>query len=59
MPNDAPPDECPLCCGGSLVTDSRVRGSAKHRRRVCRECGHRWSTVETMATAERGAGDAE
>jgi len=40
--------ECPACGqDGSGVTNSRVYNGTIHRRRQCRSCGHRYSTVET------------
>ena len=39
------PDLCE-CGGDSRVIDSRRRGSAVCRRRVCVECGDRWTTYE-------------
>jgi transcriptional regulator NrdR family protein len=38
---------CPLCHSGRLsVEDSRHRDGFVYRRRECRDCGHRFSTIE-------------
>lgn len=43
---------CPQCGAVSTVTDSRRDSSGGIRRvRVCRECGHRWKTLELDAEA--------
>lgn len=40
--------ECP--CGGFIETlDTRLRGTATARRRVCRGCGERFTTYEITA----------
>lgn len=38
---------CPQCGHGTLTKDSRVREGNRFRRRYC-ECGHVFSTVETL-----------
>ena len=40
--------ECPKCCGGTTVLETRQSNGVK-RRRKCLECGHRFSTVEVEA----------
>lgn len=42
---------CPLCEEATGVADSRPgpRGHTIRRRRVCRTCGHRFTTYEAMA----------
>lgn len=43
---------CPECGAVSMVVDSRRDSSGGVRRvRVCRECGHRWKTLELDAEA--------
>ena len=40
---------CPIkdCTGSGAVTDSRLQyGVTRTRRRQCRVCQHRWTTVE-------------
>ena len=38
---------CPACGPSKAdVADTRPRNGIIHRRRVCRSCSHRWSTVE-------------
>jgi hypothetical protein len=43
-------DPCPACLGnGTRVSDSRPylhNRAWRRRRRYCRTCGHRWSTIE-------------
>ena len=40
---------CPVCEGGTKVLDSRDgRGEEIRRRRVCNECGHRFTTRERI-----------
>lgn len=46
--------KCSVCGGESLVVDSRETNDAIRRRRMCRSCGHRWSTLET-SRGEDGA----
>ena len=44
---------CPVCEGGTKVLDSRDgRGEAIRRRRVCNECGHRFTTRERIAEVQ-------
>lgn len=38
--------DCPVCGGETIVADSRSFGEFVRRRRRCRECGHRFSTIE-------------
>lgn len=38
--------KCPICQGGTGVTDSRPSGEAIRRRRKCYSCGHRLTTME-------------
>lgn len=40
--------KCNLCNGKSRVTDSRQVDQTIRRRRVCVDCGARWSTVEVQ-----------
>lgn len=45
-----PSDPCIICEAVTVdLTDSRFRHGARYRRRVCRECGFRWTTVEVPA----------
>ena len=45
-----PSDPCIICEATTVdVADSRFRHGARYRRRVCRECGFRWTTVEIPA----------
>ena len=37
---------CPVCGGATKVVDSRPEVDTVHRRRKCKECGYRFSTVE-------------
>ena len=37
---------CPVCGGATKVVDSRPEVDNVHRRRKCKECGYRFSTVE-------------
>ena len=37
---------CEECEGETRVTESRVSGLTMRRRRVCLECGHRYTTYE-------------
>lgn len=37
---------CPQCGGETFITNSRKTCDNVRRRRVCRECGHRFSTTE-------------
>lgn len=39
--------KCPSCSGKSMVVDSRPHKKGIKRRRSC-ECGHRFSTLETV-----------
>ena len=40
---------CPVCGGGTKVLDSRdSRGEEIRRRRLCNECGHRFTTRERV-----------
>ena len=46
---------CLKCGGRAIVTDKRARASGKiYRRRVCRDCGLRFSTSETVEKKEAG-----
>lgn len=39
--------KCPKCgIDNNIVADSRSRGGVQRRIRVCRECGHRFTTTE-------------
>lgn len=38
--------KCPKCNGNTKVTDSRCEDDCVNRRRVCLECGYRFSTIE-------------
>jgi len=42
--------KCPKCEGETAVIDSRLRMRSNEirRRRRCKECGHRFSTLETL-----------
>lgn len=40
---------CPKCDGPTRVVDSRDRGGAQRRRRVCPACGYRFNTFELDA----------
>ena len=43
------PDMCPLCCGDSKIPRSVKQGRlGKDRKRVCKECGHTWGTIEIL-----------
>jgi len=46
------PRLCPECGAGSRVIETRPASMGTRRRRVCVECGHRWSTRETVMGAE-------
>ena len=37
---------CPQCGGETFIINSRKTCDNVRRRRVCRECGHRFSTTE-------------
>lgn len=37
---------CPKCRSETRVVDSRMNEDSIRRRRECRECGHRFSTME-------------
>ena len=37
---------CPECKADSEVSETRERPYGIRRRRKCKACGHRWSTVE-------------
>jgi hypothetical protein len=39
---------CPKCGSKALVIDSRNSNPGKRRRRECKECGWRFSTIETV-----------
>jgi hypothetical protein len=39
---------CPTCNGETSVRDSRPSGNMVRRRRLCAECGHRFSTFEAF-----------
>lgn len=39
---------CPKCGGRSDVIDGRVTSYGVRRRRECRDCKHRWPTVELI-----------
>lgn len=41
--------DCPVCGGTAAVVRSRTDGETVTRRRECRECGFRFSTVESDA----------
>lgn len=41
--------ECSNCnASGSIVIDSREIGTGKKRRRECKSCGHRFTTLESV-----------
>lgn len=42
-------DFCPFCGGGSSVVYTRNTHEGIMRRRKCRRCPARWSTIEIMA----------
>jgi transcriptional regulator NrdR family protein len=42
---------CDKCGGDSMTHDSRPVGNTMRRRRVCRACGFRWTTVEVRREA--------
>ena len=46
---------CPECGGVSEVLDSRPRNGSVWRRRGCRQCGARWTTMETANPTESQA----
>lgn len=57
---------CPQCGveENNVVTNSRIYQAGRHRRRMCRSCGHRWSTIEVsvkliaaLREAIRSSGD--
>jgi len=50
---------CPLCGGRSEVVDSRRTVGMQARRRECRNCGYRWSTVEVTGTSQTVLRDAD
>lgn len=37
---------CPVCGGRTKITNSRGDVESVRRRRECRECGHRFTTME-------------
>lgn len=37
---------CPKCNGKTKILDSRGGGDSVKRRRLCLECGYRFSTIE-------------
>lgn len=39
---------CPKCGGNSDVIDGRATSYGFRRRRECRDCKHRWPTVELI-----------
>ena len=45
--------KCPVCSKESRVLDSRKRIDGNHRRRVCDNCGERFSTLEKLITPKR------
>lgn len=44
---------CPKCGGQSTVIDSRMISGTVRRRRECEQCGHRFSTEETLYKFQR------
>lgn len=41
---------CPKCSGNNdIVIDSRNRAFSVRRRRVCNDCGYRYTTIELLA----------
>ena len=38
--------DCPVCCGGTKVIDSRPEEDCVNRRRKCLLCGYTFGTVE-------------
>ena len=40
---------CPKCDAATRVYDSRDKGGTQHRRRVCCDCGFRFTTFELYA----------
>jgi transcriptional regulator NrdR family protein len=40
------------CGGDTRVVDSRIIGASLRRRRLCMECGKRFSTLETVLVEE-------
>ncbi len=47
---------CPACGGRSFCKDSRKNTHGVRRRRQCRDCGQRFTTMEVMVTFD-GKGD--
>lgn len=46
---------CPRCGTGRVaVTDSRPSAKTIRRRRMCRACGYRWSTIEVEPNSVEG-----
>jgi transcriptional regulator NrdR family protein len=38
--------ECPKCCGDTTVLDTRFKYDVPYRRRLCKNCGYLFQTVE-------------
>lgn len=50
--------KCPKCQGNTYILESRNakgRWTGVRRRRECKECGHRFSTLETIAALDEGS----
>lgn len=43
------------CGASSNVLDSRDIGVTKRRRRCCKECGKRWTTLEIRIASRKGS----
>lgn len=44
---------CPVCGEGTKITNSRGDIDRVRRRRECRECGHRFTTMELEVDLQR------
>ena len=43
-------EACPRCASHTVITaDSRCRNRHRWRRKACRACRHRWTTIEIIA----------
>lgn len=46
---------CPKCGGRSAVIECRAKSYGFRRRRECRDCKHRWSTIEIICPERQPA----
>jgi len=50
---------CKRCRSDSIIYDSRIKNGAVIRRRKCKECSHKWMTIEVDLWLYMGEKDAE